>query len=48
MDDEDGDDDNQSLSDDDDDPFLKAIGGADNLLIGEAYQQKLLNQHKLV
>jgi hypothetical protein len=29
-------------SDDDEDPFLKAIGGADKLLVGEAYQQKLL------
>ena len=30
--------------DDEDDPFLKAIGGADKLLTGEAYQQKLLAQ----
>jgi len=30
--------------DDDDDPFLKAIGGADKLLTGEAYQRKLLQQ----
>lgn len=27
---------------DEDDPFLKAIGGADKLLIGEAYQKMLL------
>lgn len=32
---------------DDEDPFLKAIGGADQLLIGEAYQQRLLQlQHQ--
>ena len=30
--------------DDEDDPFLKAIGGADKLLTGEAYQRKLLAQ----
>lgn len=30
--------------DDDDDPFLKAVGGADKLLTGEAYQAKLLEQ----
>lgn len=29
-------------SEDEDDPFLKAVGGADKLLTGEAYQQKLL------
>lgn len=29
---------------DDDDPFLKAVGGADKLLTGEAYQRKLLAQ----
>jgi hypothetical protein len=29
---------------DDDDPFLKAIGGASQLLTGEAYQDKLLRQ----
>ena len=46
----DGDDDRaSSLSEseslqDCDDPFLKAIGGADKLLVGEAYQQKLLSQ----
>jgi len=28
--------------DDEDDPFLKAVGGADKLLTGEAYQKKLL------
>jgi hypothetical protein len=27
---------------DEDDPFLQAIGGADKLLIGEAYQKMLL------
>ena len=30
---------------DEDDPFLKAIGGADKLLIGEAYQKMLLAKH---
>lgn len=28
----------------DDDPFLKAVGGADKLLTGEAYQKKLLEK----
>jgi hypothetical protein len=28
--------------DEDDDPFLKAVGGRDNLLVGEAYQQRML------
>ncbi|KAG7339662.1 DUF2039 domain containing protein [Nitzschia inconspicua] len=41
-------DENASISsgtdDDDDDPFLKAIGGAEALLTGEAYQQKLLER----
>jgi hypothetical protein len=37
-------DDNEKESDDEDDPFLKAVGGADKLLTGEAYQQKLLAQ----
>lgn len=32
--------------DDEDDPFLKAVGGADQLLTGEAYQRKLLLQHE--
>lgn len=32
--------------DDEDDPFLKAIGGADKLLTGEAYQRKLLQEQK--
>jgi hypothetical protein len=31
---------------DEDDPFLKAIGGAEKFLTGEAYQQKLLRQHQ--
>lgn len=31
----------------DEDPFLKAVGGADKLLTGEAYQQMLLQQEKL-
>jgi Uncharacterized conserved protein (DUF2039) len=31
-------------SDDEDDPFLKAVGGADKLLTGKAYQDKLLAQ----
>jgi hypothetical protein len=29
---------------DDDDPFLRAIGGAEQFVTGEAYQQKLLRQ----
>ena len=33
--------------DDMDDPFLQAIGGAQNLLVGEAYQKKLLEQKTL-
>jgi hypothetical protein len=36
---ENGDDDNEE-----EDPFLKAVGGADKLLSGEAYQKKLLEQ----
>ena len=42
------DEDNNSpdYGDDDDDPFLKAIGGADKLLTGEAYQRKLLEQQE--
>ncbi len=32
--------------DDEEDPFLKAIGGADKLLTGEAYQRKLIEQQK--
>jgi hypothetical protein len=31
-------------SDEEDDPFLKAVGGADKLLTGKAYQEKLLAQ----
>lgn len=31
---------------DEDDPFLKAIGGADKLLTGEAYREKLRLQQK--
>ncbi|KAL3922505.1 MAG: hypothetical protein SGILL_002170 [Bacillariaceae sp.] len=30
------------------DPFLKAVGGTDQLLTGEAYQQKLLRQQQQV
>lgn len=33
--------------DEEDDPFLKAIGGADKLLTGKAYQEKLLAQQSL-
>jgi Uncharacterized conserved protein (DUF2039) len=44
----DQDDDDQSASSiDDDDPFLRAVGGANNLLTGEAYQQMLLRTGKL-
>lgn len=51
---EDDDDDNdddinlQDLGDDDDedDPFLKAVGGADKLLTGKAYQEKLLAEQR--
>lgn len=32
--------------DDENDPFLKAIGGADKLLTGEAYQRQLLQQQE--
>eukprot|EP00980_Cylindrotheca_fusiformis_P025165 scaffold13207_cov143-Cylindrotheca_fusiformis.AAC.18 len=35
-----------AANDDEDDPFLKAVGGADKLLTGEAYQKKLLEQHQ--
>ena len=31
-------------SDDEEDPFLKAIGGADKLLVGDSYQQMLLSR----
>jgi hypothetical protein len=31
---------------DEDDPFLKAIGGVDQLLTGDAYRQKLLQQQQ--
>ena len=34
------------VQDEEDDPFLKAVGGAGNLLTGEAYQQKLLQQQQ--
>ena len=37
---------NPDYGDDEDDPFLKAIGGADKLLTGEAYQRKLLQQQE--
>ena len=45
-DDDDGEDDSSGAdySDDEDDPFLKAVGGADKLLTGKAYQEKLLAQ----
>ena len=33
-------------NDDSDDPFLKAVGGASQLLTGEAYQKKLLEQQQ--
>ncbi|CAJ1949735.1 unnamed protein product [Cylindrotheca closterium] len=33
---------NSNADDDEDDPFLKAVGGADKLLTGEAYHRKLL------
>mmetsp|Transcript_9624 Transcript_9624/g.19993 ORF Transcript_9624/g.19993 Transcript_9624/m.19993 type:complete len:300 (-) Transcript_9624:1426-2325(-) len=32
--------------DEDEDPFLKAVGGADKLLTGEAYQQKILMEQQ--
>ena len=31
-------------SDDEEDPFLKAVGGADKLLVGDSYQQMLLSR----
>jgi hypothetical protein len=38
----------QAADDDDElDPFLQAVGGADKLLTGEAYQQKLLAQQHI-
>jgi hypothetical protein len=37
-----GDDENEE-----EDPFLKAVGGADKLLSGEAYQKKLLEQQNI-
>jgi hypothetical protein len=45
-DDEDDSDYAPDYGDDEDDPFLKAIGGADKLLTGKAYQQKLLQQQQ--
>jgi hypothetical protein len=33
-------------SDDEEDPFLKAVGGADKLVTGEAYHKKLLAQQE--
>jgi len=42
-------DDNDAGPDDesaDDDPFLAAVGGPENLLVGEAYQHRMLNQHQ--
>ena len=37
---------NDDNDDDSDDPFLKAVGGASQLLTGEAYQKKLLEQQQ--
>jgi hypothetical protein len=37
---------NDDNDNDEDDPFLKAVGGADKLLTGEAYQQKLLEENQ--
>lgn len=34
--------------DDEEDPFLKAVGGADKLLTGKAYQEKLLAEQRLL
>lgn len=39
---EDYDDDDDDVNDD---PFVRAVGGVDKLLTGEAYQQMLLQQH---
>jgi hypothetical protein len=39
-------DDYPDYGDDENDPFLKAIGGKDKLLTGEAYQRKLLEQQR--
>ena len=44
--DDDDDNDIPDYGDDEDDPFLKAIGGADKLLTGEADQRKLMEQMK--
>jgi len=38
------DDDEDDYESDEDDPFLKAIGGSQQLLVGEAYQQMLLQK----
>ena len=37
---------NDADDDDEEDPFLKAVGGASQLLTGEAYQKKLLEQQQ--
>jgi hypothetical protein len=37
---------NEQDDDDANDPFLLAVGGKDQLLVGEAYQQMLLNREK--
>jgi hypothetical protein len=39
--------DGEANDDYEEDPFLKAVGGADKLLSGEAYQQKLLEQQNV-
>jgi hypothetical protein len=35
---------NENIGEDDDDPFVKAVGGVQNLLVGEAYQKMLLDK----
>jgi hypothetical protein len=35
---------NENIGEDADDPFLKAVGGVQNLLVGEAYQKMLLDK----
>jgi hypothetical protein len=38
---------NENIGEDDDDPFVKAVGGVQNLLVGEAYQKMLLDKKSL-